>query len=301
MSTVSVIIPTYNCGEWIARAISSVLDETQPQVEVIVIDDGSCDNTRDVVAPWISSGVVKYIFQQNGGLPGARNAGARIARGEYLAFLDADDALAPGAIRCMWAATEASDASWCLVDIVRMSQSDSEVQRTVVPDQDPFYSILEYNFVRRGMFFRKAALFAAGLYDPAIRMCEDWELNIRMFEQRRPFVYISKPLYLYTKREGSITTGRIAENLSYTEQVFRKHHKRLADQGDKLVAHLYAFHMWDLARRYWYSVHMPAASVRCMCESLKYEFNGHRLVHPVVHFAGKVFRRLQGPAPRQSS
>lgn len=300
MAPVSVIIPAYNCAEWIERAVRSVLCQVGPKVEIIIVDDGSQDNTREIVAPWVSSGEVRYLFQENRGLPGARNAGARVALGEYLAFLDADDEFAPGAIQRMWEAMEHSGASWCLVNFLRVTETGSEIQSTPVPKGDAFYEILKYNFVRFGMFFRRAAFFAAGMYDEAIRMCEDWDLNIRMCEQRRPFVYIPEPLYLYTKREGSITTGRIAENLSYTEQVFRKHHKRLADAGDRQARQLYAAHMWDVARKYWYTVHMPAAALCCAWQSLLYDFKVGRLVHPVRHIAAKAFRRMQRDAVKQA-
>jgi glycosyltransferase involved in cell wall biosynthesis len=300
MSSISVIIPTYNCAQWLERAVQSVLSQGFQELEVIIVDDGSTDATAKMVKPWVASGAVKYIFQQNRGLPASRNAGARVATGEYLAFLDADDALAPGALRQMSEAMDQSGASWCLIDIVRVADSASEVQQTVVPEDDPFYGILAYNFVRRGMFFRSSGFFDAGMYDEAIRMCEDWELNIRMFEQRRSHVYVPEPLYLYTKREGSITTGRVAENLAYTEKVFRKHHKRLADAGDKRAAQLYGAHMWDIARKYRYSVHLPIAATRCMRESLVYDFNWSRLLHPIGHMAGKAFHRVRGEAVKQA-
>jgi glycosyltransferase involved in cell wall biosynthesis len=300
MCKVSVIIPTYNCAEWIERAVRSVASHSAANTEIIIVDDGSRDNTSALLAPWAASGTVKYIFQENHGLPASRNTGARAARGEYLAFLDADDALVPDAIGKMCEAMDRSRASWCLVDIVRVSDSGSEVQQTVVPDGDLFHGILEYNFIRRGMFFRRDAIFEAGLYDEAIRMCEDWELNIRMFEQRRPFVHIPEPLYLYTKREGSITTGRVAENLSYTEQVFRKHHKRLADGGDRVVRHLYAAHMWDTARKYWYLGNMRGAALQCARESLAYEFNIGRLFHPVLYKTSKAFNTGRSDAMKQA-
>jgi glycosyltransferase involved in cell wall biosynthesis len=293
MCKVSVIIPTYNCAAWIDRAIHSVVAQTVSALEIIIVDDGSQDNTRGVIDPWVDSGTVKYVFEENRGLPGARNTGAREAAGEYLAFLDADDEFAPDAIEKMWTAAESSGASWCLVDFLRVRGNRSEVQRTTVPDGDPLYAILEHNFVRYGMFFRKSALMDAGMYDESIRMCEDWELNIRMCRQRKLFVHVPEPLYLYTQREGSITTGRIAENLNYTERVFRKHHKRLADSGDRRVRQLYAAHMWDIARKYWYSVHLRAAALRCMRESLRYEFNLGRLLHPIGHLAGRTFQRTR--------
>lgn len=90
---VSVIIPTYNRVSYIRRAIDSVLSQTYRDFEVIVVDDGSSDSTKDVVAGY--GAAVRYVFQQNQGPGAARNHGIRVAAGAYLAFLDSDDAWLP--------------------------------------------------------------------------------------------------------------------------------------------------------------------------------------------------------------
>jgi glycosyltransferase involved in cell wall biosynthesis len=90
----SVIIPNYNNADTLARAIESVLSQSYPAHEIIVIDDGSKDDSRAVVAQFGAS--VVYVYQDNAGVSAARNHGARIATGDWLAFLDADDVfLAP--------------------------------------------------------------------------------------------------------------------------------------------------------------------------------------------------------------
>src|SRR4030042_4369188 len=86
---VSVIIPTFNHGHYIKKAIDSLLNQTYKDFETIIIDDGSRDNTKDIVASY--GNVVRYIYQENKGLPHARNTGIAAARGIYVAFLDADD------------------------------------------------------------------------------------------------------------------------------------------------------------------------------------------------------------------
>ena len=90
---VSVIIPTYNSSQYIKEAIDSVLAQTYKNFEIIVIDDGSTDNTKEVLAPYLS--VIKYIYKNNGGPASARNRGIKEANGEFVAFLDADDVWKP--------------------------------------------------------------------------------------------------------------------------------------------------------------------------------------------------------------
>jgi len=292
---VSVIIPSYNCAPYLPAALNSVFAQTLQDFEVIVVDDGSMDDTRAVMQPCSSHPNFRYVHQENRGLPGARNAGARLARGEYLAFLDADDELAPQALERMKTSLDRSGASWCLVDILKVIGESREVRRTMLPAGDYLYGILQEDFIRRGMFFRRQDFFDAGMYDEAMRYREDWDINVRMFEGKRSFTYLPEPLYLYTWREGSITTGKRARVLDYTRQLLRKHHKRLADGGDRKAARIYAFNLWDLGRQYFYSVGSYRRALACLAESLAYDFNLGRLFHPLLHNFSRL-RRSSRPA-----
>jgi len=89
MNLVSVVIPSYNCAKYITQAVQSVLDQSYGNTEIIVVDDGSTDATRDMLQPFMKD--IVYVFQENKGLPGARNRGIKESSGEYIAFLDADD------------------------------------------------------------------------------------------------------------------------------------------------------------------------------------------------------------------
>jgi len=88
---VSVIIPTYNCSAYIKAAINSALQQSYNNLEIIVVDDGSTDNTQKILTPYIENKKIIYIYQPHSGLSSARNYGVNIATGEYIAFLDADD------------------------------------------------------------------------------------------------------------------------------------------------------------------------------------------------------------------
>ena len=98
MARVSVIIPTYNRAVFIADAIQSVLTQTYSDFEIIIVDDGSTDNTREVVGGFNDSRI-KYIYQENQWAAAARNNGIRASNGEYLSFLDSDDILMENALK----------------------------------------------------------------------------------------------------------------------------------------------------------------------------------------------------------
>ena len=289
MPKVGVVIPSYNCAAFIAKAIESVLTQSMREYEIVVVNDGSTDKTEEVLSPYIDTGKIRCVHQENRGLPAARNTGARACDSEYLAFLDADDTLDPDALRLMSDEMDATKASWCLVDVLRIKGEQSQVQSSQPPPGDYLQGILRYQYIWRAMFYRRCDFLDTGLYDEDMRYMEDWDLYIRMFENRRPFVYVPRPLYRYLWREGSIVT-RGRQILAYSEKVCRKHHKRLADAGDPMAAKIYAAQMWRMARCYMRDHREHTLALQCLRESLAYEVNPARIFHPLLHQAKMLFR-----------
>ncbi len=95
LPTVSVVIIVYNGAQYIKGAIESVLNQSFKNWEIVVVDDGSTDNTRDVLKQWIEECKINYFYQDNKGTSGAYNTGVRLAKGKYIKFLDCDDFLYP--------------------------------------------------------------------------------------------------------------------------------------------------------------------------------------------------------------
>ena len=293
MARIAVIIPSYNCAPFVEQAVESVFRQTYSDYELIVVDDGSSDNTAQVVAKYSSNPKFCYYRQDNRGLPGARNAGVRISNSEYLAFLDADDQLEEDALKLMVQELDRTGASWCLIDAVKAKANGRETRSTEIPKDDPFYAILRDDFICRGMFFRRDAFVEVGLYDESMKYREDWDINIRMFAARKTFTYLPKPLYIYTWRDGSITTGKRARVLDFTVMLLKKHHKSFADAGDKRAAKIYAQNMWRLGRFYFYEVRLYRCALACVLESLKYDFSPVRVFHPLLHHASSLFKALK--------
>lgn len=289
---ISVVIPSYNCAEFLPQALDSVLDQSYSDFEIIVVDDGSTDGTWPVVQPYLRRENIRYIYQENRGLPGARNRGVEESRGEFIAVLDADDALAPTALEEMLHALDDSNASWCVIDILKFWEGYQEIQKTNLPENDLVTAIFREDFIRRGMFFRKDALLRVGMWDDGMKMREDWDLNIRLISTGEPFVHLARPLYHYRRRPGSITTSNPEKLFGYTERLLVKHHKTSADAGDLVSRRIYAEQMWDLARLRLYTKKNWRKTLYCVWQSLRYDFSITRLMHPILHHAG--FGRSSG-------
>ena len=115
MGSVSVVIPTYNRARWLTEAVASALAQTVPPLEVLIVDDGSTDDTEAVAATFAPP--VRYIRQRNAGVAAARNRGIREARGDLVALLDSDDVWEPSKLAVQLAVLDAHpEVGWCLSD-----------------------------------------------------------------------------------------------------------------------------------------------------------------------------------------
>jgi glycosyltransferase involved in cell wall biosynthesis len=204
MSKVSVIIPNYNYGRYIAEAIDSVFAQTLPPHEVIVVDDGSTDNSPEVLASYGDR--ITVLLQQNQGVGAARNAGAAASTGDLLAFLDADDKWLPEKLERQ-VDLISSDAEIGLVHCAMhefdtttnetISVEDAGMEGWVAADLVLFERPVicgpgSTTLVRRGVFLN------VGGYDTdkSLHPSEDWELSVRIAKKWK-FGFVREPLVLY--------------------------------------------------------------------------------------------------------
>lgn len=295
MSEISVIIPAYNAGAFLPDTLGSVLAQTWQDFEVIVVDDGSKDDTAKVVQPYLADSRMRYISKPNGGVSTARNTGARAATGTYLAFLDADDLLAPSALEILHNRVEETGASWAIVSFIKLTGQKIALRRAGVPEGPLLLAILKDYFVNRSLFYRREDFLAVGMFDEGLPIREDWDLDIRMVLAGKPFVVIDEPLYIYRRTEGSLCTGSPRKFWSSHEDLMRKHHRRLANAGDRAVARLYAENLWELAQRYVYEFRDYGSALRCILQSIRYDLNLARLLRPVIHHVRAAVRARPEP------
>lgn len=210
MSKISIIMPAYNAGRWIAQSISSVLAQTYGDFELIVINDGSLDNTADIIRQF-DDPRIQCIYQQNKGLPAARNTGLQAAKGVYVGFLDADDLWQPTMLETCLDFLETHPE----VDIVRTTYLWIDTHGTHLPalpycpacEEDPFACILLNAIGVMQTTLLKQEIFAhIGLFDEELRTAEDWDLLLRIAADGFTFGFIEQPLLLYRIHSGNKTS-----------------------------------------------------------------------------------------------
>lgn len=215
---VSVVIPAYNCGAYIALAVQSALDQDYPNKEVIVVDDGSTDNTAEVLAGFGQRIVV--VRQPNSGVAAARNCGMQTARGELIALLDADDLWLPGKLRkqveylsahpelggvyCAWREWR-SDANGEFT-VPHLSSHDTERAGIEPQGSGWLYNKLFLDPIihTTTLLMRREIMEQVGKFDHALRRGQDYDYWFRM-SRLAPIHKLNAVLSLYRIHPESIT------------------------------------------------------------------------------------------------
>lgn len=213
--TTSIIIPCYNAESCVGAAIESALGQTYADVEVIVIDDGSTDGSRDVIRSFGER--VRWERQSNQGAPAARNRGLELARGAYVKFLDADDVLMPDCIEQQVRQAEAlpadqraivyGDAVWMDANGNRLTHSFSS-PRPRRAGEDPIAHILTQNPLTSCPLHHKAYLREVGGFDERLSRGQEHDLHLRLVLSGVAFVHRAGPVYQHRQHD---TGGRISD------------------------------------------------------------------------------------------
>lgn len=220
---VSAIIPTYNYGRFVCEAVDSALAQSYPSMEVIVVDDGSTDDTRQRLADYGSR--IRYVWQSNSGLSAARNTGIREARGDWVAFLDADDVWhRDKTARQLAAARTLGQPALIGSRGVDALPAELPAEPTVrwlgVSD-----FLLSLPVGPSGTIVRREAFGTAGLFDESLRSVEDRDMWLRL-AARFPAVEVDCPCWWYRTHAGQMHrhAARMAANYrAVLEGFFERH------------------------------------------------------------------------------
>lgn len=210
---VSVVIATYNMAQYIGQAIESVLNQTYRNLDVHVVDDGSTDETREVVAALRArDSRVHYHWQANAGQTKAKNFGIRMSSGCFVAFCDADDSWTPHKLAVQMPRFDSDRVGVVYSRRAQMSADGVVLEERQSEDEDGrFYSgsitaqLFKHNFITFGTaVVRRRCLDEVGLFNERYRMGIDWDLWLRLSTQYE-FAFVDEVTYIYRVWPGQMS------------------------------------------------------------------------------------------------
>jgi len=212
---VSVIIPSYNCAQYISEAIESVLNQTYQDFELIIIDDGSQDNTKVIIEKYATDRRIKYFSRINEGVSSSRNYGIKKASGEYLSFLDADDFWKPSFLQAAVSLVLEGKYDWVLANTIRLNVDRSGINRAEYYYEDIKLKVKKYGSLIlvlllhgtmglvHGSIIRKECLLKNGiLFDENMDGLEDRDIEVRLLKEVSRTGFLDEYLTYYRRVEG---------------------------------------------------------------------------------------------------
>jgi glycosyltransferase involved in cell wall biosynthesis len=225
---VSVIMPAYNAGEYITEAIESVLIQNYRNFKLIVIDDGSTDNTKDIVASF-KNNKIKYFYQENKGLAGAQNTGIKISQGPFLIKLDSDDMMTPDFIsKHLQEFEKHPEADLVYCDDYLIDENSKSIRVIKRPEYKNTRMLIRDLFhcgfpvVPFRTCIRKSVFDKIGLFDENLRMAEDYDMMRRFVKYDLKIQHLPNVMYLRRMTSDSLSRNFTTQNAQYHFEVIRR-------------------------------------------------------------------------------
>lgn len=222
---ISVIIPSYNREKTIVKSVKSVLQQTYEDIEVIVVDDGSVDDTKSVIKE-IDDKRLKYVYQENSGACAARNLGIDLAKGDYIAFQDSDDEWLPSKLELQIEALQAKNADIVFCGIKKIYLSGKE---QIIPDNEEsgFCSqekLLYESIASTQTIIGKAESIKNIKFDESMPRMQDYDFIIRASEKYKVYLLNEALVNVYEQLD-SITASKkqYKKRLDITKQLLKKY------------------------------------------------------------------------------
>ena len=271
-SGVSIVIPAYNYARFLPSAVESCLKQDYPNFEVVVVDDGSKDNTREVMSRY--SAPVRYVYQANAGLSAARNTGIREARFDYVAFLDADDLLLPTHLRDSMEAFAKLPQDYALVACddklvdVDEQQLPFAVHVPVLPREVSLKDILmRTRFSPTGVVARKDVFTLCGGFDTTLRSTEDRDMWIRIAARRR--IWHQGKVLVHIRKHGNNMSNNADRMKSNMAAVLKKSYDAGVVPQSNVCFWLQVFSYWRYQTSLIYNgIRQPLRALRDLLISL---------------------------------
>lgn len=258
---VSVVIATYNRARFLPETIQSVLQQRFRDFELVVVDDGSTDETRQVLSSYGDR--IRALYQGNHGPAAARNLGINHARGRWVSIQDSDDLSTPDHLDTLFSFAERHpDHAMVFANGAYLGGPEHN-RDTIIPQEKSrrlaqngvrLVDLFEKSIVRlQAALLSKKCLEAVGGHDESLRICMDLDLAFRLF-MRYPVAYLDKVVFLYRKHEGNIGRNqdlRLLENIRVIDKLVRECPQARELLGSRRIAQRTAYRYYRLAKGRW--------------------------------------------------
>lgn len=214
---ISLVVPIYNVEKYLDKCIKSLIDQTYNNIEIILVNDGSTDNSIEICEKWrkLDSRII-IINKENGGLSDARNFGINVANGRYLCFIDSDDFVGKDMIKKLYESIKKykADISICnryhIFDngnkFIKFKQNEDDL---VMTNEEAIFQMNNFEYFDMSVCTK---MFKKELFDdlkfPKGKISEDFYVMYKLLDKSTVIIYISEPLYYYYQRSGSISKNR---------------------------------------------------------------------------------------------
>jgi len=233
LEDVTVIVPCYNYAAYVEETLTSIVQQTVLPSEVIIIDDGSTDNSLEVIQKSVKRLARSYpqivftvLNQKNKGVVATKNRGLELARSQWTIFLDADDTLNKQYVQKCITAQRAHNADVVYTDMQMFGAIDAI--QTVLPYNK--YRLRSVNFIHNSSLFRTSLLRQVGGYNEQMNLgFEDWELNLKLSKLTDKFYYLPEPLLNYRRHEGASRDNNAQQKLTLVTRLIEQLHPELFD------------------------------------------------------------------------
>lgn len=260
MTKISVIMPIYNCEEYLKESINSVLKQTLQEWELLCIDDGSTDKSAEILKEYANAdNRIRVFSQDNQGAGPARNVGLQHAKGEFVSFLDADDFyLGIDALECMYCTCKEKDVKACGTNLQILRNGEimpdsifDDVGQAACEQEILEYTDFQFDYGYYCFLFERHILEEHGIYFPPYRRFQDPPFFVRAMHEIGKFCFIDKSLYCYrmpnvSRRFSSLKLEGLlkglCDNLSFAKEnglslLFHRTVSRLEDEYGEIICH----------------------------------------------------------------
>lgn len=240
---VSVIVPSYNTAQFLPEAVDSILAQTYRNLEIHVVDDGSTDNTREVMLAYANDPRVFYHHQKNRGEAGARNTGIRAAKGELIALCDSDDLWMPRKLEVQVPCfRDRPEVGIVYTNTQQVDSNNREINtyQTARHNGRITEKLFGENFVTGSTSMFRRECFATDMYDETLSTCADYDLSLRL-SVKYEFFYLHEITYRYRTWPGQVSNPK--NLLRFHDNIVRLR-KKFLEQNPGVVPQALVDEVW---------------------------------------------------------